>query len=191
MAKRGKRVQARRRDKKRQKRFLGKKVVRSLLTPTGTFWTSVTIVLSVVGTYYLFKTKVVIEDDKTRDPQNPLVTPFRITNGGLLTIYDVRPSCEIRLLEASNITVKNVAVINATPTVPKLRPGEPVTVMIPTFPNPIITTVPKPPFGMIDVDVRAKYKTPLGKQKDESARFAVMVSSDGSYQWYRRALSEP
>jgi hypothetical protein len=160
------------------------------LSPTGAFWASVGIILGLVGTYYLFRTKLTIEPDATLDPKNPLVTPFRITNDGVLSIYDVDRSCDIRLIKASNITVSNVNVINAVPKIPKLRTGEQTSLTIPSFPNRVIPIVPTLPFENVDVEIVVKYKTLFRLQREIRSRFDVMVLSDGSYQWFHKALSE-
>src|SRR6188508_2447790 len=60
-----------------------------LKTPLGLLCTVLGLSLTGVSTYYLFKAQVVVDPDAPLSAEQPLLTPFRITNKSVLAIYHI------------------------------------------------------------------------------------------------------
>jgi hypothetical protein len=82
--------------------------------------------------------------------------------------------------------------MNAAPRIAKLKSGESTTLFVPTFPNAVFRGVPLPPFKAGDLDIEIAYTTSIFRLRREAvARFSIRELSDGTYQWFHKAVSEP
>jgi hypothetical protein len=139
--------------------------------------------MTVVGTYFLLHPNVSVEPDTTVDPMLPMLTPFRVTNEGVLPIYDVKWSIEMNDVATYNHNIfRNITSINRENKVYKLASKEATAVSI----EPVIFAH----FSGGDIVIVVTYRTIIGIACTEVFRFATKAVSEGGVRWYHKAMSE-
>jgi hypothetical protein len=166
-----------------------------VLSPTGWFWTSVSLFVALVGSYYLLRPQIEVEPDTALDPKQPMTTPFRITNRGVLPIYNVRKECGVKKLETDQstnqrFTMSELSIIDDTePVIPRLDGGESTSVFIPGEHFPFVT--PDHPIVSGDIDVVVDYTTAIVRiHRKQYFRFETRKDINNEIRWYHKASSE-
>ncbi len=62
-------------------------------------------ILAIVGAAYQFRPEVFVDRDISLNVRDPFATQFRVTNSGLLAIYNVHFSCTINNMNFQNVTI--------------------------------------------------------------------------------------
>jgi hypothetical protein len=158
-----------------------------MLSPTGWFWACVSLLLAFVGSYFLLRTQIEVEPDAALDPKQPMTTPFRITNNGVLPIYNVRRWCSVnRLQDAGGIEFDGFKFIDSgKPTIPRLDSGESTSVFVP------ISINFRTPYAFGDIEVVVEYSTAILKTHQERHfRFEMRKDVNNEIRWYHKASSE-
>ena len=165
------------------------------LSPTGWFWASVSLLLAIVGSYYLLRPQIEVEPDAAINPAQPMTTPFRITNRSVLPIYGVRKWCGIKKLESDQsamqrVSYSNLGFIDETePTIPRLDSGESTSVFIHAEHFPV--SIAGQPIVNGDIDVVVDYVTAILKiHREQIFRFETRKDVNNEVRWYHKASSE-
>lgn len=158
-----------------------------VLSPTGWLCASVSLALTLIGSYYLLRPQITVDPDTAIDSKTPMTTPFRVTNSGQLSLYNVRRWCHIINLHNvegggyHDFSFKNIGL----PAIPELRPGESTSVFIPV--EPLFTS----PMIDGDIEVIVNYTTPIIKTTQERRfRFQTRTDINKEVRWYHKASSE-
>ena len=157
------------------------------LSPTGWFWASVSLILALVGSYYLLRPQISVEPDAAIDPKQPVKTPFRITNSGQTSVYNLRRKCLIRSLESeeSHASVRGVNSTDWKLPIPKLRSGESTSLFIPWYMTPVT------PYTKGEIEVVVDYMAAIIPIHQEVRfRFETRRNANNEIMWYHKAISE-
>lgn len=155
----------------------------TLRTPIGTLCAFVGLLLAIVGTYYLFRTDVLVEPDVAIDSKQLLTTLFRVTNEGVLPIYKVNRFIDINRLAATTTVFQDFRLMTSNePDIPILKAKESTTVEIPK--------AWEGDFTGGDITVVINYTSYLKKRKTKEVRFKTITLADGSKHWSHKAVSE-
>lgn len=164
--------------------------VGGLLSPSGLFWTSVSLVITILGAYFLFRTQISIEPDVSLDPSNPNATLFKITNQGVLPIYELTTDIsDISARDANGYTVMSgISMSGWGPPVFKLATAESTTVTLPTYISPLgpQRAALNIRYKDCDVTVFCTYKDLLGFDHHKLMRFQCILGTDGLARWYHK-----
>jgi hypothetical protein len=160
----------------------------SLLSPTGLFWTSVSLIVTILSAYFLLRVQVSVEPDVSLDPSNPNATLFRITNQGVLKIYDfTRDVVDMSMRDASGNTIASgLQMVNWEPAVKELASTESTTITLPTYISPLgpQRAALNIRYKDCDVTISCAYRDFLGFSHHKSIRFQCIVGTDGLAHWY-------
>jgi len=169
--------------------------VLQILSPTGLFWATVSLIAALISSYFLLRPQIEVEPDIAIDPKQPMTTPFRITNRGVLPIYNVHKECGITKLNTGENGQPQVNLFKFSfrdttdPYIPRLDEGESTSVLIRDGHFPFI--VPGKPFECGDIDVVVEYTTAIiGFRKKQSFRFETRRDVNNEVRWYHKASSE-
>ncbi|MGD0536320.1 MAG: hypothetical protein ABSC03_01615 [Verrucomicrobiota bacterium] len=160
--------------------------IAGLLSPTRLLCASVSLILTLVGSYYLLRPQITVEPDSAIDPTELMNTPFRITNSGQTPIYGLIRRCFIRHLDAAGGHVNwygpGIAVVDSYPAIPELVPGESTSLS-----NPVrIMKIEN-----ADIEVVLDYTAaiiPIHQQRH--FRFVTKHGPNGEIMWFHKSLSE-
>ena len=165
-----------------------------VLSPTSWLCASVSLILALIGSYYLLRPQIEVEPDTAIDPKQPMTTPFRITNRGVLPIYNVRKECGTTKLatdQSANqrFTISGITFRDSTDsTIPRLDSGESTSVSFRPVMFPIMSGHP---IESGDIDVVVEYTTAIiGIHKKQSFRFETRKDVNNEIRWYHKASSE-
>ena len=166
-----------------------------VLSPTGWVCASVSLALALVGSYYLLRPQIEVEPDTAIDPKQPITTPFRITNRGVLPIYKVRKWCAVHRLETAQdipqrVTISDMGFLNATEQViSRLDAGESTSVSIQTTFAPFQFIAA--PYVSGDIEVMVEFNTAItGTHEKRHYRFETRKDIKNEIGWYHKASSE-
>ena len=168
--------------------------IANLLSPTGWLCASVSLMLALIGSYYLFRPQIEVEPDTALNPRQPMTTPFRITNRSVLPIYNVHKECGISELASDQsvnqrFTVSGLTFTDATePTIPRLDDGESTSVF---FHTDRLAVLPGHPIESGDIDVVVEYTTAILRiHKKQIFRFETRKDVNNEVRWYHKSSSE-
>ena len=189
------------RDRKRSKRLrqqqaraqhltLVKRFFRPLLSPQGLFWSSVSLVLGLVGTYFLFRATVSIEPDTPIATSAAINVPFKVTNDSVLPIYSLIASCEINSLRFSGVGgAYRIGLRSDVVEVHKLGPKESSSIM--THAQQILGQTPGESVTGGDIIVTLQFTTSIIHWRlTVKRRFEGRIAEDGKLRWYHKAEKE-
>lgn len=166
-----------------------------LLSPTGWFCTLVSLVLALIGSYFLLRPQIDVEPDTALNPVQPMTTPFRITNRSVLPVYSVKKWCGIKKLQTDQtaqqrLSISNLGFIDATePAIPRLDSGESTSVFIHVEHLPI--SISSQPIVSGDIEVVVDYVTAiLRTHREQIFRFETRKDANNEVRWYHKASSE-
>lgn len=146
--------------------------------------------MTISGTYFSFKSRLSVETEEPLDPTNTMMsTPFKITNEGLLAIYNVNRHigvCDLSI-QPQNIAWSSLTLEDELKEVPVLNPGESEVVKLIVPPPAPDNTI----FASGDIFVTVTFKNWVGIRRRQEFRFATAKRADGQIRWYHRARSDP
>lgn len=78
---------------------------KTLRTSMRWLWGGLLAAIAIVGFAYQFRPEINVDRDISLDVRDPFATQFRVTNEGLLALYDLSFSCEVENAMMHNFTV--------------------------------------------------------------------------------------
>jgi hypothetical protein len=163
-----------------------------LLSPTGWFWTSVSLVLAIVGSYFLFRTHIAIDPDVSLNPSDAGATLFRFTNQGVLPVYDLKRDLSVNYMRnpTYNANMVHVRIINFSHPVKKLSSGESTTLSIPNAEGLLRPAGGHMPYTEADIKIDYSYKDVCAFLHSNSVRFQAVTGTDHVIHWFHKAIDE-
>ena len=185
MARRNRRAHRQQRPSKapKQRPTLWKRVLPRLWSPLGCFLSTVSFVISVIGLYFLFKTRVLIEPDVPIIGHLAINIPFKVTNDSVLPIYSLTHECKVETLRFSGGGGMDNMGLMGNETVRKLGPWR--TVSLAVFAELIAAPKGETVTGGT-IEFQVEYSPFLFRWKRESAtsKFKSRIADDGKLTWY-------
>jgi hypothetical protein len=157
---------------------------------TKKFWMAVvaaSVLLTIIVSFKNLSPNVDVTTTQSLNLEDPLATPFLITNDSLLPIHSVEILFSINKIRSSrmNFEVENLSLGYAVPPIPILLRKEQKTFLCPPvfkFPSPIDS-------GDILISVTYRPSFVFWK-KHQYIRFVTAKDSSGIARWYKKPLSE-
>jgi hypothetical protein len=153
-------------------------------------WKSIVTISFVLGLFVTFLTlspSVTVAPTQTLDLNDPLATPFIITNESLLPIHSVEILCRIKKIYSStmNSGVEDLSLGYAKPPIAILNQKEQNTFLCPP------TFKFKTPIDIGDITVDISYRPDfLFWRQNHSSRFVTGKDSTGVVHWYPPKVPE-
>jgi len=162
-----------------------------MLSPTGTFWALVALILTILGTYYAFSPKISITPSELIETTNLYTTPFTIKNESLLPLRSIKTVWKFREIISENgkpIKFNGPYVRAVLPDIPFLESGESTTVFPPKFYEPIKEARNLNHLDLEVVVLYRPYLLPFSRSKD--LRFVTVKGANNTFRWITKATSE-
>lgn len=84
----------------------GKPPIRTFLSLRW-LWGGLLAAIAIVGFAYQFRPEINVDRDVSLNVRDPFATQFRVTNEGLLAVYNLRFSCTVNNSMMQNVTTRN------------------------------------------------------------------------------------
>jgi len=162
-----------------------------MLSPTGKFWASVVLALTIVGTYYAFSSKITISPSELIETTNLYTTPFAIKNESLLPLRSIKTVWKFREIISENgtpIKFNGPYVRAVLPDIPFLESGESSTVFPPKLYEPIKEARKLNHLDLEVVVLYRPYLLPFSRSKE--LRFVTVKGANDTFRWITKATSE-
>jgi hypothetical protein len=145
---------------------------------------SVATLLS-LGGYYTFVPRLSVSASSALNPSDPFSTPFILSNDGNLSIYAIKYSCELNLIETdTDIVFKNSRISNFTSQRTELEPSGKDTFSCP-FSSVVGFSGPR--VAIADVTLAVSFQTYFNYPSKRTFRFVTETASDKKLYWFHRS----
>jgi hypothetical protein len=152
---------------------------RSLIRVWPRAWGGILAIITIAGACYQFRPSISIEAEATLNPNNPYSTQFRVTNSGLLNLYDVSFGASFEktpriggfTLHAPNAGLGPIA---------SLASGESATRSMPVL-----------EIGFRDehdIELIVRYRATFYGKRTTTVRFVSKADSEGHLRWFHQAV---
>ncbi|SRR5258708_3122328 len=146
-------------------------------------------VLTLVGAWYAFKSKLEISYGTPTDRRDPYSTPFTLTNSGLLPLYDIKWEINLVDVEYENHGRIQDSAVGTYQKIPSLDPGQKTTIFL-TGPYPLGGIDQRVPIRVAKSQIKRaelvcslSYRDVLRLSETQDYRFLCVLTKDGDYEW--------
>jgi hypothetical protein len=174
-----------RQRQQRQEKSRTKLVIAWMLSP-GRLVAAILGLITVVGTYYLFKARISVEPDTPILAKETIQIPVKITNNSILPVYSLEYDCIIVSIGGGNPGwIVDNSYVRVKDVTPKLESGEPTSIHA-RF-NIVSTDIPVT-HGDIVFVVRFTPSIVRWRRLKAINRFEAKIDEDGKLRWYHKLV---
>lgn len=164
--------------KQNKERTIQEKLPIRAFRPLRWLWGGLLATVALIGFAYQFRPEIAVDRDMSLNARDPFATQFRVTNEGLLAVYDLRFSCTV-----NNSMMKDVVTSGN-------RGQEAISVLESresTTKNCSIRadSFPLPSNLFFDVTYRSKW---FWRQSLKRTKFVNMRDSEGHLEWFKQPI---